>query len=162
MVAELAELALNRPHTEVSPEASELALSLALCAWNESVGLHQPRECYRNTFHAIEAKNPQVARELKSTDVDLLFDELVRYKKSHYPKDKRRILACTQADGKLRVEWLKPAGRGVDSKSEMQLFGLVRTGKIAAAVRFLEESVAMSRADALERIALVARQLGMR
>ena len=58
-----------------------------------------------------------------------MIDELVQYKKNHYPDDQRRILTCGIPDGKIRVEWLKAAAPGVDSRWEMQLYGLVRTGE---------------------------------
>jgi len=33
-----------------------------------------------------------------------MIDELVRYKKAHYPDDRRRILTCGIPDGKVCVE----------------------------------------------------------
>ena len=58
-----------------------------------------------------------------------MIDELVQYKKTHYPDDQRRILTCGISDGKIRVEWLKAAAPGVDSRWEMRLYGLVRMGE---------------------------------
>jgi hypothetical protein len=58
-----------------------------------------------------------------------MIDELVRYKKDHYRDDGRRILTCGIPDGKICVEWLNAAAPGVDSKWEMRLYGLVRTGQ---------------------------------
>ena len=42
--------------------------------------------------------------------------------------------------GKIRVEWLNAAAPGVDSQWEMQLYGLVRTGKREKAIQFLQET----------------------
>lgn len=91
-----------------------------------------------------------------------MIDELLRYKQAHYPDDRRRILTCGIPDGKVRVEWLNPAAPGVDSKWEMQLYGLVRTGEKEKAIRFLQETRRMSRTDAVKRVAQVAAELGMR
>jgi hypothetical protein len=101
-------------------------------------------------------------REFKSNDINAMIDELVRYKKDHHPDDGRRILTCGIPDGKVRVEWLNAAAPGVDSKWEMRLYGLVRTGARDEAIRFLRETRGMSRNEATRRVATVAAELGMR
>ena len=103
-------------------------------AWNESVGLDHAREGYRKVWETIEASNPLLWNEFKSNDIDAMIDELIQHKKSHYPNDQRRILTCGIPDGKVRVEWLNPAAPGVDSKWEMPLYGLVRTGQREKAI----------------------------
>src|SRR5579864_2018909 len=75
-------------------------------AWNESVGLDHARPGYRNVWETIEADNPELWNEFKSNDIDAMIDELVQYKKTHYPDDGRRILTCGIPDGSVRVEWL--------------------------------------------------------
>jgi hypothetical protein len=90
-----------------------------------------------------------------------MIDELIRYKQARYPDDRRRVLTCGIPDGKLRVEWLAPAAPGVDSKWEMQLYGLVRTGERAKAIRFLQDTRRMPRNEASKRVAQVAAELGM-
>jgi hypothetical protein len=90
-----------------------------------------------------------------------MIDELVRYKKEHYPDDRRRILTCGIPDGKIRVEWLNAAAPGVDARWEMRLYGLVRTGEREKAIRFLQETRSLSRAEAMKRVAEVAAQLGI-
>ena len=62
----------------------------------------------------------------------------------------------------MRVEWLNAAAPGVDSKWEMQLYGLVRTGARDKAIRFLQDTRRMSRSDAVKRVAAVAAELGMK
>ena len=69
-----------------------------------------------------------------------MIDELVRFKELHYPDDQRRILSCGIPDGKIRVEWLAAAAPGVDSKWEMRLYGLVRSGAREKAIQFLQET----------------------
>lgn len=91
-----------------------------------------------------------------------MIDDLVQYKKNHYPDDQRRILTCGIPDGNIRVEWLKAAAPGVDSKWEMRLYGLVRTGEREKAIRFLEETRSMSRNEATRRVAGVTAELGLK
>ena len=91
-----------------------------------------------------------------------MIDELIRYNKAHYPDDRRRILTCGIPDGKVRVEWLAPAAPGVDSKWEMQLYGLVRTRQNDKAIRFLQETREMTRSEASKRVAQIAAELGMK
>ena len=158
----MAETLLCNPGGVPSSEAAHVALFFANVAWNESVGLDYPREGYRNVWETIEAENPALWDEFKSSDIDAMIDELVRYKKAHYPDDRRRILTCGIPDGKVRVEWLNPAAPGVDSKWEMQLYGLVRTGQKEKAIHFLQETRRMSRKEAAKRVAVVAAELGMK
>jgi hypothetical protein len=124
--------------------------------------MDRARDSYRNVWETIEAENPALWNEFKSNNIDALIDELVRYKKAHYPNDRRRILVCGMMPGKVHVEWLNPAAPGVDSKWEMQLYGLVRTGKRHEAIRFLQETRGMSRNDAAKKVAVIAAELGVK
>src|SRR5436853_2979382 len=138
IMKEMSELLLRHPGKVPSSEAAHVALFFANVAWNESVGLVDSREGYRNVWETIEAENPELWNEFKSNDIDAMIDELVRYKQTHYPDDRRRILVCGMVPGKVHVEWLDPAAPGVDSKWEMLLYGLVRTGQKDKAIRFLQ------------------------
>ena len=91
-----------------------------------------------------------------------MIDDLVRYKKNHYPDDLAADSDLGIPDGNIRVEWLKAAAPGVDSKWEMRLYGLVRTGEREKAVRFLEETRRLSQNDAAKRVAEVAAELGLK
>jgi hypothetical protein len=162
VMKEMAEALLRRPAAVPSGEAAHVTLLLANIAWNEAVGLEHPRDGYRSVWEAIEAENPALWDEFRSNDIDALIDELVRYKKAHYPDDRRRILTCGMVDEKVRVEWLDPAAPGVDSRWEMQLYGLVRTGQKDKAIRFLRETRRMTRQEASRRVAQAAAELGMR
>lgn len=135
ILKEMSELVLRHPRKVPSLQAAQVALFFANAAWNETVGLSDTRERYRNVWETIEADNPELWNEFKTNDIDAIIDDLVRYKKAHFPNDRRRILTCGIAEGKIRVETLPPASPGVDSRSEMQLYGLVRTGQRQKAVR---------------------------
>src|SRR4051812_376976 len=162
IMKEMSERLLRNPGGVPSSEAAHVALFFANVAWNESVGLNQARDGYRNVWETIEAENPELWNEFKSNDVNAMIDELVLYKQTHYPEDRRRILTCGIPDGKVRVEWLNAAAPGVDSKWEMQLYGLVRTGAREKAIRFLQDTRRMTRSEASQRVTQIAAEFGMR
>jgi hypothetical protein len=161
IMKEMAERLLRNPGEEPSSEAAHAALMFANIAWNEAVGLVHARPGYRPAWEMIEAENPTMWGEFKSTDVDAMIDDLVRFKQQHYPDDRRRILTCGIPDGKVRVEWLPAAAAGVDSQWEMTLYGLVRTGQRQQAIQFLRDTRRMSRKDAERKVAAVAAELGI-
>ena len=162
IMKEMSEIVFRHPQKVPSSEAMHVALFFANAAWNESVGLTAAREGYRNVWESIETENPELWNEFKSNDINSMIDDLVQYKKNHYPDDLRRILTCGIPDGNIRVEWLKAAAPGVDSKWEMRLYGLVRTGEREKAVRFLEETRRLSQNDAATKVAEVAAELGLK
>jgi hypothetical protein len=161
VLKEMSEQLLRNPATVPSATAVQFGLMLANFAWNETVGLGGPREGYRSAWETIEADNPEVWSELESNDVDAMIDELVRYKKKYYPDDDRRILSCGFIDGKVRVDWLAAAAPGVDSQWEMRLYGLVRSGQREKAVKFVQETLCLSRNEAASKVAAAAAQLGI-
>ncbi len=161
IMKEMSERLLRNPGGVPSSEAAHVALFFANVAWNESVGIDGAREGYRNVWETLEAENPELWNEFKSNDINGMIDELIQYKKAHYPDDRRRILTCGIPDGKVRVEWLNPAAPAVDSKWEIRLYGLVRTGAQEQAIKFLQETRRMSRSDAMKRVAQVAAELGI-
>ena len=162
IMKEMAERLLRHPSEVPSSEAAHVALFFANAAWNESIGVAHSRDSYRSVWETIEAGNPELWNEFKSNDINAMIDELVQYKKTHYPDDQRRILTCGIPDGKVRVEWLNAAAPGVDAKWEMRLYGLVRTGEREKAIRFLQETRGMSHKQAAKRVAGVAAELGMK
>jgi hypothetical protein len=153
---------LKRPKATPSSEAAHVALMFANFAWNETVGLDYPRESYRSAWEMIEAENPALWSEFKSNDIDGMIDELVEYKKQHFPEDQRRILLCGIPNGNIRVEWLPPAAPGMDSKSEMQIYGLVRTGQREQAIRVLRETRKLSQREAEKDVKTIEKNLGLR
>ena len=160
ILKEMFEFILRQPNKSPSSQAAEVAPFFANAAWNESVGLDGSREGYRLVWETIESDNPELWNEFKSNDIDAMINELVQYKKRHYPDDHRRILTCGIPDGNIRVEWLKAVAPGVDSKWEMRLYGLVRTGQREKAIQFLMETRRLSRKDAAKKVAAVASELG--
>lgn len=161
VMKEMSERLLRNPGGVPTSEAAHVALMFANIAWNETVGLVRARIGYRLAWESIEAENPEMWSEFKSNDVDAMIDELVQFKKQHYPDDQRRILTCGIPDGSIRVEWLNPVALGVDSQWEMTLYGLVRTGTQEKAIQFLKETRRMSRTDAAKKVLAVAAELGI-
>jgi hypothetical protein len=162
IMKEMSEVLLRHPSELPSLEAANVALFFANAAWNESIGVAHSRDSYRNVWEPIEAGNSELWNEFKSNDINAMIDDLVQYKKTHYPDDQRRILLCGISDGKVRVEWLKAAASGVDARWEMQLYGLVRMGDREQAIRFLQETRGMSNKQAAKRVAAVAAELGIK
>ena len=162
IMKEMSERLLLDPEAAHSSEAFHVALFFANLAWNECVGLGAERERTKNIWQSIEAENPSFWDELKSRDIDGMVDELVEYKKAHYPDDRRRILACGGTDhSTIRVEWLPPAAPGVDVKWETNLYGLVRGGFEEEALRFLKKTRGMSAVEARMMVTKIATDLGM-
>jgi hypothetical protein len=161
IMKEMSEALLRDSRKVPSSEAAEVALFFANVAWNESVGMDHARDNYRNVWETIEAENPELWNELKSNDINGMIDELIRFKMTNYPDDRRRILSCGIPDRKIRVQWLDAAAPGVDSKWEMRLYGLVHTGRRKEAIGFLQETRGMSRNDAEKKVVAIAAELGM-
>ena len=162
IMKEMSQLLFRDSKSIPSPEAANVALFLANVAWNECVGLDHAREGYRSVWETIEADNPELWNELKSNDIDGMIDELVEYKKAHYPDDRRRILVCGIPDGNIHVEWLPAAAPGVDVKWETRLYGMVNVGKKEDAIRFVQETRGASRAEAGKLVAEIAAALGVK
>ena len=161
ILKEMSERLFRRPNDTPTSEAAHIALMFANFAWNESVGMEHPRNSYRSAWESIEADNPELWSELKSNDVDSMIDELVVFKKQHYPDDLRRILLCGIPNSKIHVEWLAAVKPGVDSKWEMHLYFLVRMGERVKAIQYLRQTRRMSRQDAANKVLSIAAEFGM-
>ena len=161
MLKEMSESLLRNPDGVASSEAAHVALLLANAAWNETVGLVGNRDSYRGVLNTIEAENPELWNEFKTTDIKALLDELKQYKQAHYPDDRRRVLLCGIVNGKVRVEWMNAAAPGVDAEWETHLYSLVRTGERKEAIRFFQETRRMPRNLASRRVREIAAEFGL-
>ena len=101
ILKEMSERLLRHPDVPHTPEAAQVALMFANMAWNETVGLGNTRHGYRSAWETIEAENPEMWSEFKSTDVEAMLDELVEYKQKHFPHDQRRIMAVASPTAKF-------------------------------------------------------------
>jgi hypothetical protein len=161
VMKEMSQRLLRDPEGVPSAEAAHLALVIANIAWNESVGLVHVRDGYGEVWEAIEAENPNLWNEFKSTDIDSMIDDMVEYKQRNFADDQRRILTCGMLNQRIRVESLPPATPDVDSKWEMELYGLVRTHQDEKAIAFVQDTQGVSRQKAAKQVKEVARNLGM-
>jgi len=161
IIVEMADRLFRNPDTNHSSEAAQVALLVATIAWNETI-LRIPRTSYGSEWKQIEGGKPEMWREFKLNDVDAMIDELVQFKKQHYPDDQRRILAGSIPNGIVRVEWLPAAAPGVDALWEMTLYGLVRMGEREQAVQFLRETRRLTRNEASRRVSEIAVELGLK
>jgi hypothetical protein len=162
IMKEMSEQLFLKPDAVHSSEAAHVALFFANLAWNECVGLGAEREMTKNVWETIEAEKPDLWNELKSNNINAMIDELVDYKKAHFPDDQRRILTCgSTPEGTLRVEWLPSVAPGVDSHQEMQLYGMVRTGMDKEAVQLLKKTRKMSQQEAVTEVAMIKVTLEM-
>jgi hypothetical protein len=162
IMMEMSDRLLLDPKAVHSAEARHVALFFANLAWNECVGLGDERERTKNIWQTLESENPKLWDELKSRNIDAMIDELVEYKKAHYPDDRRRIFACGGTDhSTFRVEWLSPATPDVDAKWETTLYGMVRSGMMKEATRFVKTTQGTSAAEAKMLVAKIAKDLGM-
>ena len=88
-----------------SSEAVAAALLLAHVAWQRANGDDFPDTAYGAALIEMERERPTLWHELKSPDAATLVADLVAYKKSRYPGDRRKVVACGAYDNKVRVEW---------------------------------------------------------
>lgn len=161
ILKEMSQQLLRDPRAIPSSEAAHVSLFIAHMAWNESVGLGHSRENCRESLQPLEQSNPELWAEFHSPDVSGMIDQLVQYKNNKFAKDRRRVLSCEILEGRMRVESLPPAAPDVDSRSEMKLYGLVRTGRMQEAQRFVERTLRMTPALAEFKVAEVAMRLGL-
>ena len=122
IMKEMAERLLRHPSEVPSSEAANVALFFANAAWNESIGVAHSRDSYRIVWEPIEAENPELWNEFKSNDINAMIDELVQYKKTHYPDDQRRILTCAAS----------LTGRFVWNGSKPPLLGSIPDGRCSS------------------------------
>lgn len=159
IMLEMLGVVLKDPEAETSTAAAQVGLMTANLAWNESIGAISGRKQLKDLIRSIEAEEPELWRELKFKNSDVLIDVLLDYKKKHFPDDHRRIIVCGIIDDKIRVEWLKPAEPGVDSDREMALYSMIYFGDNKKAIKFVMESEGLSREAATKKVADITAQI---
>jgi len=97
IMKEMSERLLRNPGGVPSSEAAHVALFFANVVWNESVGLGHAGDGYRKVWQTMEAENPALWNEFKSSDVNAMIDELIQYKQTHYPGWSRMTPGCGPA-----------------------------------------------------------------
>jgi hypothetical protein len=108
IILALAERVLAQPTEKTSSEGVAAALLLAHVAWNRAVDPLGGDQVgyYRKVLSALEKANPKYLRELKSTDLEGMIQELLNLKQALYPTDDRIIRVCgTTAESNVHVQW---------------------------------------------------------
>lgn len=159
IMGELAEQLLKNPSELQSSVTMELSLMLANIAWDETTDISRPREAYLPALNQISRSKPSAWNALISRDIDVLIDRLVQYKKKHFKHDMRRILVCGLENDRIHVEWIKPAEPGVDSRFEMNVYGMVRFGDHQKAIDFVKNQLRVSQEQAEQYVLYTASQL---
>lgn len=109
IIKEMALRLLKAPATESSEPATMAVLMLAGAAWNSAIGDNAMRDQHRTLVSKIDWSGVFPWSELRSDDTEGLITELVAYKREHYPKDLRRIVATEMSpEGNVRVHWTEP------------------------------------------------------
>ena len=106
MSAILKEMALTilvDPEAVPTSEAAAAALLLSHVACQRANGDPIAGAGYAAALAEMERERPDFWKELKSTDAEGMIAELVAYKKRHYPRDLRKVVACGTLNDKVRV-----------------------------------------------------------
>ena len=103
---EMAMIILKDPKAIPSSEAAHACLLFSHVAWNRAVGEEfSDSEC-RAVLKKFEKSRPTLWEELRTRDWKLMVDQLVAYKKEHYPEDNRIVAICgMRGPGIIHVEW---------------------------------------------------------
>ena len=100
---------MRDPARVPSIEARAAALTLALAAWNASLGDEAVRVRHRAALAEIGLDGAAPLAELRGVDTAQLVDNLLAYKRAHFPDNRRRIVGAElDPAGKLRVLWTQP------------------------------------------------------
>ncbi len=102
---EMAQTMLCDSDVAPSPEAVGAALLLTHVAWQRANGDEVPETSYAPVMANIQAANPKLWEELKSSNTATLIAKLMTYKRRHYPHDRRKVIVCGTVGKKVHVEW---------------------------------------------------------
>ncbi len=107
---EMASTILANPAAPPSHEAASVSLYLTNVAWMRVLGVESPAAGDETFLSLMGRENRSFWRELKSRNVEAMIEELMAYKRAHFPEDRRHVTLCGVFDQKVRVEWTYPSG----------------------------------------------------
>jgi hypothetical protein len=106
ILKEMALRLLKRPGAIHLRPTIETALLLAAAAWNSALGHTALRDRYRDILAKIDWDGAKPWAELRSADSEQLVEELVEYKRAHYPGDRRLIVGVgLNSEDQIQVQW---------------------------------------------------------
>jgi len=102
---ELAMYALKNP-ADSPAEIALLAVQLAWCAWNQSLGAEPRREYFEGVRAITPAQRGRVWRYFRFSDAESAVDALCKEKVVRFPDDNRLIVECTMTpSGVVKAKW---------------------------------------------------------
>jgi hypothetical protein len=105
---EMAMTVLKKPNSIPSSEAAHAALLLSHVAWNRSIGqVFNHNDC-ESLLREFEKSRPKFWTELKTRNWEALVDDLISYKKQHYPTDNRIVVVCGMREDNIHIDWQHP------------------------------------------------------
>jgi len=109
LIKDMAWSLLKDPGAIPSPRAAQAALTLAVVAWNSTVGDTVSPDDYGKVIEQISRSGTTLWSELRCDDTGKLVAELAEQKRKRYPNDLRRIIASEMSpEGNIRVHWVEP------------------------------------------------------
>jgi len=105
ILKEMALTTLVAPEATPSSEAAAAALLLSHVAWQRANGDQFPDTAYAPALAEMHKARPDLWKEMKSADASKIVEDLVAYKRRHYPDDRRKVVACGTSDNKVQVQW---------------------------------------------------------
>ena len=109
IIKRMASWLLRNTRTFPTDAAAEAAVRLAAAAWNDACGDPTLRRNHRKELEKIDWGGTAPMADFRSRDTEALIEELVAYKRAHYPEDRRIIAAAyITAKSTVRVEWFDP------------------------------------------------------
>jgi len=96
---------LKSPNSVPSSEAAHAALLFVHVAWNKSLGNDDAYRNYKMILDKFEESNPALWNELKTSDHDIILNDLTHYKEKYHPSDARVIVVCGMREDDVHVEW---------------------------------------------------------
>jgi hypothetical protein len=103
---EMAFTVLKDPQAIPSSEAAHTALLLSHVAWNRAIGVGFADAAFKGILKTFEKARPSLWEEFPTKDWKNMIEQLIEYKKMHYPDDNRVVVVCGIKDpGVIHVEW---------------------------------------------------------
>jgi hypothetical protein len=87
-------------------QAMSLCVALASSAWNQAVGLLHNHPQILQIIQEIQADDPNVWNDMRSTDWREIHNTMISYKLRHYPDDRGKIAKYGYLNGKVHIEYV--------------------------------------------------------
>lgn len=106
IITELAFLGLPAGCELPTVQAMSLCVALASSAWNQAVGLPPNHPQILQIIQEVEADDPNVWNDMRSSDWKEIHNAMISHKQRHYPNDRRKIARYGYVSGKVHIEYI--------------------------------------------------------